>query len=185
MTRLPALKGLISGLPLTLLAATLIIAPVSVHLENGQLTIEPASAAAKESDGKDRSGKDDGKDDDGKDDGGKDDGGKDHGGNGGGDHSGPGGGGGGDDDNHSGGNSRDMFAGDNRPASLGDFIRALNNGSAIVSVTANGNDIQIVYSDGWKEQIASGVYEIVNPDGTAIVHRPANSNDVARLSSVL
>ncbi|MCB1518004.1 MAG: hypothetical protein KDJ19_10380 [Hyphomicrobiaceae bacterium] len=184
-------RKIYTGLMTATLALVVSFIPVTLNFDNGQLSLKPAAAFAKDGEKKNDDSKDDDeKDDDHKDDDNKnDDGGRNDDSHKGG-NSGPGKNSGGDDDNgganddHHGGNSRDMFAGNNRPESLGDFIKALNNGSAIVSAEMNGDNIEIVYSDGWKEEISDGTYEIVNPSGRAIVHRPVNANDISRLSSV-
>jgi len=70
-----------------------------------------------------------------------------------------------------------------RPMNLDDFLTSLRNGATIISAERDGNEIEIEYSDGWKEQIEHGRYEIEAPNGRTIISRPATQRDFDRLNS--
>ena len=48
-----------------------------------------------------------------------------------------------------------------------------------------GDDIEVTYSDGWKEEIESGRYELKDPAGNTVVERRATSADRTRLEGQL
>ena len=48
-----------------------------------------------------------------------------------------------------------------------------------------GDTIEVKYSDGWKEEIEAGRYELKDPDGNTVVERPATAGDRTRLESQL
>jgi hypothetical protein len=48
-------------------------------------------------------------------------------------------------------------------------------------VEVTGNDIEVTYSDGWREEIEAGQYEMKDPNGNTVVERPATPADRSRL----
>lgn len=122
-------------------------------------------------------------------DGGDHDGGGGGGESGGGDHSGSGGDssrGGGDDsggDDHGG----DDRGGDDRG---GDDDSARNGAEHVDSATGtkaerNGDDIEVVYASGIKEEIQGGRYEMKDARGRTVTERRATAADRKRLSALL
>ena len=174
MTTKPDLKTKIRMLlSSTVLTAALTVAPVSIHLAD--LTFGSGAAYAKG--GNSGSGSDDnnsgsgssnsgsGSDDDNSGSGssnsgsGSDDDDDDHGDSGGGRH------GGGDD---RGGASSTPI-----PAQFGFVVKA----------EVEGNHIEIGYSDGWKEELENGRYELKNPANRTVIQRPATQDDINRLNA--
>ncbi|HHG90897.1 MAG TPA: hypothetical protein ENJ90_10550, partial [Devosia sp.] len=78
----------------------------------------------------------------------------------------------------------DEYHNNSRPMDLADFLESLRNGSTIVKAERDANSIEIKYSDGWKEEIENGRYELKDPNGNEIISRPATDADITRLSSV-
>ncbi len=102
--------------------------------------------------------------------GGGDDGGGDRSGrggddDGGGDRSGRGGGDDGDDDH----DDNDHDDGEHVNAATGDRVEI------------DGSSIEVRHSDGTKEEIENGTYEMKDANGRSIVERPATAQDRARL----
>jgi len=87
-----------------------------------------------------------------------------------------------DDRNGSGGHNNDD-RNDPRPLNLSSFLNSLQSGTSIVRADQSGNTIEIVYSDGWKEEISNGFYELKDPSNRTVVQRQASADDIARLSS--
>ncbi len=48
-----------------------------------------------------------------------------------------------------------------------------------------GDAIEVKYSDGWKEEIEAGRYELKDPDGNTVIERRATAGDRTRLESQL
>lgn len=48
-------------------------------------------------------------------------------------------------------------------------------------VEVAGNNIEVVYSDGWKEEIENGRYELKDPSNNTVIERPARTADINRL----
>lgn len=53
----------------------------------------------------------------------------------------------------------------------------------VVKAEVQGNHIEIGYSDGWKEEVEDGRYELKNPANRTVVQRPATQDDINRLSA--
>jgi len=53
----------------------------------------------------------------------------------------------------------------------------------VVKAEVAGNHIEIGYSDGWKEEVEDGRYELKNPSNRTVVQRPATQDDINRLSA--
>ena len=53
----------------------------------------------------------------------------------------------------------------------------------VVKAEVAGNHIEIGYSDGWKEEVEDGRYELKNPSNRTVVQRPATEDDINRLSA--
>ena len=111
-------------------------------------------------------------------------GGDDSGGGGGGDDSG-GGGGGGD----SGGGGDNSGPGSDDGGGDGDGDGDGASGSPEQEFTTadgtkievSGNDIEVEFANGWKEEIEDGQFEMKDPSGNTVVERPATEEDRARL----
>ena len=50
-------------------------------------------------------------------------------------------------------------------------------------VEIEGNRIEVVFADGFKEEIANGRYEKTNAAGLTVVERVATAADIARLKA--
>ncbi len=118
----------------------------------------PAGRSGGGDGGNDSSGPGSGGDRSGSGHGGGDDGGND-------DNSGPGNGGDGDNDDGDDDNDRDEHV----------------NPATGARVEIQGNDIEVVFPDGTKEEIEAGRFERKNALGRTIVERPATQADFARL----
>lgn len=53
----------------------------------------------------------------------------------------------------------------------------------VVKAEVQGSHIEIGYSDGWKEEIENGRYELKNPANRTVVQRPATQDDIDRLGA--
>jgi hypothetical protein len=53
----------------------------------------------------------------------------------------------------------------------------------VVKAEVEGNHIEIGYSDGWKEEVEDGRYELKNPANRTVVQRPATQDDINRLNA--
>ncbi|WP_260063776.1 hypothetical protein [Ruegeria sp. B32] len=89
-----------------------------------------------------------------------------------------------------------------RPATGADIsrLRSLANGISIKNVSASGqggtagsrptkierqgNNIEVNYANGWKEEIEFGRYELKDPFNRTVVERTATAADIRRLQSV-
>ena len=60
-------------------------------------------------------------------------------------------------------------------------ISAFSTGSRAATVEIAGGDIEITYNTGWKEELASGQYELKDPNNNTVVQRPATAADIQRL----
>jgi hypothetical protein len=95
----------------------------------------------------------------------------------GGDNSGPGGddnsgpGGGDDDDGH----ENDLGYSD------GHYV----DGDTGARIEIDGGKIEIVYPDGWKEELEDGIFELKDPSGRTVIERRATGEDVARLRAIV
>jgi hypothetical protein len=111
----------------------------------------------------DRSGRGGGDDDDDRDD--------DRSGRGGGDDRGD------DDSRGRGRGSDDGFAGGGSAAGNGTD----SGGLRVVKIEQNGADFEIVYSNGIKEEVEGGRYELKNAAGRTVVERTATAADLSRM----
>jgi hypothetical protein len=48
----------------------------------------------------------------------------------------------------------------------------------------NGGDAEVVYPDGWKEEIHDGIFELRDPDGRKVMERRATAADIARMRAL-
>lgn len=96
------------------------------------------------------------------------------------------------DDNSGRGNSRDRGEDDDRGSS---DARAGRSGSkdggsdyrpgrAIAQIELSRAGVKILYADGGREEIESGVYELRDPAGRRVTKRRATGADIARLKAV-
>jgi len=51
-------------------------------------------------------------------------------------------------------------------------------------IEIDGELIEVVYPDGWKEEIRSGVFELRDPAGRTVIRRRATSFDQARMKTL-
>jgi hypothetical protein len=70
-----------------------------------------------------------------------------------------------------------------RPTNLADFFAANRQRGAVVKAEAGANSLEVTYSDGWKEEVENGRYELKDPTNRTVVERPANQTDFDRLNS--
>jgi hypothetical protein len=135
-----------------------------------------ASAAAARNGG-DNSGSGGGGDDGGSGGGDNSGHGSDNSGPGGGDNSGPGG----DDNSGPGGGDDDGGHGNDFGHSDGHYV----DGDTGARIEIDGGNIEIVYPDGWKEELENGIFELKDPSGRTVIERPATGEDVARLRAIV
>jgi hypothetical protein len=210
MTRIHSLHRGVALLALgTILAGT----PLGLSFDAQGAAFGIAPAFAKDGDddrgGDDNSGRGGGDDRGGSDDrgggddrGGSDDrGGDDNGGRGGDDDRDDdrGGRGGDDDRGRGGGDDRrgrggDDGPGDDRGRRGGDVPSQVSRAAVgpagggalqVVKVERSGGSVEIIYSNGTKEEIENGRYELKNAAGRTVVQRPATDRDLARINGNL
>ena len=58
-------------------------------------------------------------------------------------------------------------------------------GGVVAKYEANGSSIEITYTDGWKEEIEGGRYELTDNLNRTVIQRPARPEDFDRLFSPL
>jgi hypothetical protein len=111
-----------------------------------------------------------------------------HGGDdGSGDNSGPGG----DDhggDNRGAGGGGDRDGGDDDDGNDDDFGGRDGHhidGATGARIEVEGGNIEIVYPDGWKEELENGIFELKDPSGRTVIERRATSEDIARLRAIV
>ncbi len=178
-------RSLLLGVAALSVATVTLFTPVSFSFDDHGFALKSSAAFAKDGedddDDDDRSGSshDDDEDED-----------DDHGGSGHDDDEDDDHGGSGDDDDDDhdddhGGNGNDDDDDDDRRGSLTleEFLASLQSGTSIAKAERSGDSIEIVYSDGWKEEIENGIYELKDPNNNTIIERPATAEDIARLSS--
>lgn len=83
-----------------------------------------------------------------------------------------------DDDNHNGRHGRDS-----RPANLADFFSPDRERGSIAKAESEGSALEVTYSDGWKEEVENGRYELKDPTNQTVVERAATQSDIDRLNS--
>ncbi len=185
-----ALAMIITGTPAT----------VDFDADTGAVAIKPILALAKgggdsdgDSSGSGSGGSDDG-DSSGSGSGGSDDSDSSGSGSDGGDDSDNSGPGSGDDDDHdnSGPGSGDDDDHDNSgPGSGGSQSSSSESGetefvlSDGTTVEVSGDDIEVEFANGWKEEIEDGQYEMKDPSGNTVVERPATQADRDRLEQFI
>lgn len=59
-----------------------------------------------------------------------------------------------------------------------------NGANRPAKVEREGNNIEVRYTNGWKEEIEFGRYELKDPFNRTVVERPATSSDLQRLRAV-
>ncbi len=64
--------------------------------------------------------------------------------------------------------------------SVGEREFVLSDGTKI---EVAGNNIEVKYGDGWKEEIEGGRYELKDPAGNTVIERPATAGDRSRLEA--
>jgi hypothetical protein len=103
----------------------------------------------------------------------------------GGDNSGPGGddnsGPGGDDNSGPGGGDDDDGHENDLGYSDGHYV----DGDTGARIEIDGGKIEIVYPDGWKEELEDGIFELKDPSGRTVIERRATGEDVARLRAIV
>lgn len=52
----------------------------------------------------------------------------------------------------------------------------------VTSVEAEGRNVEVRYSSGWKEELVAGRYELKDPDNNTVVERSATTADIGRLT---
>ena len=115
--------------------------------------------------------------------GGDDNGGRGNDDRGGGDNGGRGGddrGGGGGDDGGRGRGGDDARADDRNGAAQGGAT-APGGDLRVVKIERSASGIEIIYSNGVKEEIENGRYQLKNPGGRTIAQRPATQGDLNRI----
>lgn len=58
---------------------------------------------------------------------------------------------------------------------------AFRGGGRVAELEVLGENIEITYTDGWKEEIENGRYELKNELGETVIQRPVRPSDRARL----
>lgn len=58
---------------------------------------------------------------------------------------------------------------------------SIRGGGTVAKLETNGRNIEVTYSDGWKEEIEAGRYELKDASGRTVIQRPARPSDRARL----
>lgn len=53
-----------------------------------------------------------------------------------------------------------------------------------VEVKTEGNDVEVIYPDGWSEEIRGGVFQLRDPAGRTVVERHATAPDLSRLNDI-
>jgi hypothetical protein len=149
------------------MAAFLVAAPISVHMENGfslpSVTLSAAFAKSGNS-GSGSSGS----------------------GGGGSGNSGSGSSGGSDDGgHHSGDDDSGHHSGtDDSGHHGGTATGGTSGGLAVVKVESSGSGIEVTYSDGSREEIENGRYEAKNSAGRTVTERAATQADIDRLRAL-
>lgn len=69
------------------------------------------------------------------------------------------------------------------PMKLSDFISSIRKGVSVLSSQVANANLELVYSNGWKEEIDHGRYVLVDPNNNKIISRLANKADISRMRS--
>ena len=191
-----------AGRSAVLLAAALFLAALPLELqlhEHALPTVAVAKVLAKDGgkgsdSGSDDSGSDDsgsdksGSDNSGSDNSGSDDsGGSSGSGSSGSDDSGSSGQGGGDDasgDDGVGSEKSGSSSGRGKQAgqrSIGEFLGLLKKKGEIARVTRTERGVVVRYTDGWREQVVGGSYQLIDRKDRIVVRRAASKSDLQRL----
>ncbi|VVT08633.1 conserved exported hypothetical protein [Rhizobium sp. EC-SD404] len=83
-----------------------------------------------------------------------------------------------DDDDHRGRHGRDSM-----PVNLADFFSPDRERGSVAKAESEGSALEVTYSDGWKEEVENGRYELKDPTNQTVVERPATQSDIDRLNS--
>lgn len=51
-------------------------------------------------------------------------------------------------------------------------------------VEIRGSSIEVIYPDGWKEEVKNGRYELHDPAGRTVIERAATSEDLIRMRAL-
>ena len=51
-------------------------------------------------------------------------------------------------------------------------------------IEINGGRIEVLYPDGWKEEIEGDVFELIDPAGRIVIERRATPADRARIEAI-
>ncbi len=88
-------------------------------------------------------------------------------------------------DNQSGDHSDGQDNMDNNaaPMMLSDFISSVRKGTRVLSSQGTNANLELVYSNGWKEEIDHGRYVLVDPNDNKIINRPVTKTDISRMRS--
>lgn len=81
------------------------------------------------------------------------------------------------------GHDDDRHGHHSQPRNLMDFFSGSRERGAVVKAEMEGQSIEVTYTDGWKEEIEHGQYELKDPSNRTVVERPATQDDVDRLNS--
>jgi hypothetical protein len=146
------------------IVALIVIEPLPIAIGHSGMSLGPSTAFAKDGSSRDDSGH-----------GGADDSG--HGGN-----SGPGGGDASGSDNRTGGDEEPSSSRTTRKDQLN---RKYLYGPHGERLEIRGSNIEIIYSDGFREVIRKGVLELTDPQGRRVVRRPVSGNDLSRIRELV
>jgi hypothetical protein len=83
-----------------------------------------------------------------------------------------------DDDDHRGRHGRDS-----RPSNLAEFFSLDRERGSVAKAESEGTALEVTYSDGWKEEVENGRYELKDPTNQTVVERAATQSDIDRLNS--
>jgi hypothetical protein len=83
-----------------------------------------------------------------------------------------------DDDDHHGRHGRDS-----RPSNLAEFFSPDRERGSVAKAESEGTALEVTYSDGWKEEVENGRYELKDPTNQTVVERAATQSDIDRLNS--
>jgi len=71
------------------------------------------------------------------------------------------------------------------PMVLADFISSLRKGNSVTSSDGSTANLELRYTNGWKEEIDHGRYVLVDPNDNKIISRPVTDADISRMRSAL
>ena len=91
-----------------------------------------------------------------------------------------------DDDDHRGrgrGRGRGHAERGSKPVNLADFFAAGRDRGSVAKAESEGSALEVTYTDGWKEEVEDGRYELKDPNNETVVERAATQSDIDRLNS--